>query len=84
MDIKTYKALQSKYDNTLKSINAGRWYRLSMDEFKDIMSITGTNAKPSEVSCNSCRQRILRGIAREYTSYQPRTGRPKKIDLDAE
>ena len=84
MDAKAHKALSAKYKDTLENVSKGGYYRLSMDEFNEIVEIAAYPVKRSEIGCGGCRNRIIRAIARDYTSFQPKRGRPHKIDLDAE
>ena len=87
MDTKAYKALSEKYHDTLENINMSGYYRLSMDEFNEIVGLAEYPIKKSEVGCGGCRNRIRKAIARDYMAFQPKkktAGRPKKIDLDAE
>ena len=87
MDTKAYKALSEKYHDTLVNINMSGYYRLSMDEFNEIVRMDEYPIKKSEVRCGGGRNRRLKEIARDYMACQPKkktAGRPKKIDLDAE
>lgn len=74
----------SKYDGTLNAIRTNRYFKITMDEFKDMVGIAEYPIKRSEVSCNSCRLRIMKEIAKDYVDNAPKkkVGRKPKIDLD--
>lgn len=71
MDSKQYNYLKEKYDSTLASVYSGRYYRLSFEEFKDIISVLQYPLRKGELTCNSCRMRVLREIAKQYRDYVP-------------
>ena len=47
MDTKAYKALSEKYHDTLENINMSGYYRLSMDEFNEIVGLAEYPIKKS-------------------------------------
>lgn len=83
MNAAEHKALE-KYKDTLEQVSKGGYYRLSMVEFNEIVEMANYPIRKAEVNCSTCRSRIIRTIAKGYAEYQPKRGRPSKIDLDAE